>query len=199
MLLPILPGTDGMQKMSKSLGNTVGLLEAALDMYSKLEKLPDAVVDQYVTLLTDLDPAALPRDPRERQKAMALAVTAERHGEEWARLAQAEAVRRAGGAMTLGMQAEAGGFSLRSGEAVADTVPVASLSGVNFPAKAFYLLSAVGVCISSSEARRAIQGGGVRLDGEKLSDPNQVFSVAADLEGKVLQVGRKTFRRLVAG
>jgi tyrosyl-tRNA synthetase len=199
MLLPILPGTDGVQKMSKSLGNTVGLLEEALDMYSKLEKVPDAVVDQYVTLLTDLDPAALPGDPRGRQKAMALAVTAERHGEERARLAQAEAVRRAGGAMTLGMQAEAGGFSLRSGEAVADTVPVASLSGVNFPAKAFYLLSAVGVCISSSEARRAIQGGGVRLDGEKLSDPNQVFSVAADLEGKVLQVGRKTFRRLVAG
>jgi tyrosyl-tRNA synthetase len=97
------------------------------------------------------------------------------------------------------LQGERGDFSIRFGEAVADTVPVASLSGVNFPAKAFYLLSAVGVCISSSEARRAIQGGGVRLDGEKLSDPNQVFSVAADLEGKVLQVGRKTFRRLVAG
>jgi tyrosyl-tRNA synthetase len=198
MLLPILPGTDGVQKMSKSLGNTVGLLEEALDMYSKLEKVPDSVVDQYVTLLTDLDPAALPENPRERQKGMALAVTAERHGEERARLAQAEAVRLAGGAMTLGMQAERGGFSLRFGEVVADTVPQASLAGVNFPAKAFYLLSAVGVCASSSEARRAIQGGGVRLDGEKLSDPNQVFSVAADLEGKVLQVGKKIFRRLVA-
>jgi tyrosyl-tRNA synthetase len=69
---------------------------------------------------------------------------------------------------------------------------------VNFPAKAFYLLSAVGVCSSSSEARRQIQGGGVRLDGQKLADPNQEFSDATHLEGKVLQVGKKTFRRLVA-
>ena len=59
MLLPILPGTDGVQKMSKSLGNTVGLQEDPLSMYSKLEKLPDAVVEEYLTLLTDLDGAAL--------------------------------------------------------------------------------------------------------------------------------------------
>jgi tyrosyl-tRNA synthetase len=76
-------------------------------------------------------------------------------------------------------------------------VPEASLAGVNFPAKAFYLLAAVGLCASSSEARRQIQNGGVKLDGEKLADPNQEFRAAAELEGKVLQLGRKTFRRLV--
>jgi tyrosyl-tRNA synthetase len=70
---------------------------------------------------------------------------------------------------------------------------------VNFPAKAFYLLSAVGICASSSEARRQIQGGGVKLDGEKLSDPNQEFAGPDQLAGKVLQLGKKTFRRLVAG
>jgi len=68
---------------------------------------------------------------------------------------------------------------------------------VNFPAKAFYLLSAVGICASSSEARRAIAGGGVKLDGEKLTDPNQEFSGPEALEGLVLQLGKKTFRRLV--
>ena len=47
------------------------------------------------------------------------------------------------------------------------------------------------------EARRQIQNGGVKLDGEKLADPNQEFRAAAELEGKVLQLGRKTFRRLV--
>jgi tyrosyl-tRNA synthetase len=57
----------------------------------------------------------------------------------------------------------------------------------------------VGICASSSEARRQIQGGGVKLDGEKLSDPNQEFTAPAELEGKVLQLGKKTFRRLVAG
>ena len=78
-------------------------------------------------------------------------------------------------------------------------VPEASLAAVNFPAKAFYLLSAVGLCSSSSEARRQIQGGGVKLDGEKLADPNQEFAGPDELVGKVLQLGKKTFRRLVAG
>jgi tyrosyl-tRNA synthetase len=185
MLLPILPGLDGVQKMSKSLGNTVGLSEDPLSMYSKLEKVPDAVVDAYLTLLTDLDLAQLPANPRERQKAMALEVTRQRHGVDAARQAQADAATLVGGAAGRGA-AEA-------------EVPEASLAAVNFPAKAFYLLSAVGICASSSEARRQIQGGGVKLDGERLDDPNQTFADAAALEGKVLQLGKKTFRRLVAG
>jgi tyrosyl-tRNA synthetase len=184
MLLPILPGLDGVQKMSKSLGNTVGLSEDPLSMYSKLEKVPDAAVEEYLTLLTDLDLAALPTSPRERQKVMALELTRQRHGAAAAAQAQADAVTLVGGA---------GG----SGAADAE-VPAASLAAVNFPAKAFYLLSAVGICTSSSEARRQIQGGGVKLDGEKLGDPNQEFASAEELSGKVLQLGKKTFRRLVA-
>ncbi len=181
LLLPILPGLDGVQKMSKSLGNTVGLQDDPLSMYSKLEKVPDAVVTDYVTLLTDLDPADLPGEPRERQKAMALAVTATRHGHRAALAAQEDAGRLVGGA----------------GAADAE-VPEASLAGLDFPLKAFYLLSALGVCASSSEGRRQIQGGGVRLDGEKLSDPNREFSGPDELAGKVLQLGKKTFRRLVS-
>ena len=184
LLLPILPGLDGIQKMSKSLGNTVGLREDPLSMYSKLEKVPDAAVEEYLTLLTDLDLAPLPTNPRERQKAMALEVTRLRHGEAAARQAQADAARLVAGA---------------AGRGAADAeVPEASLAGVNFPARAFYLLSAVGLCTSSSEARRQIQGGGVKLDGEKLGDPNQEFATADELAGKVLQLGKKTFRRLVA-
>ena len=78
-------------------------------------------------------------------------------------------------------------------------MPEASLAAVSFPARAFYLIGAVGIGVTSSEAKRRIQEGGVRLDGEKLLDPNQVFASAAELEGKVLQLGKKTFRRLVAG
>ena len=184
MLLPILPGLDGVQKMSKSLGNTVGLSEDPLSMYSKLEKVPDAVVDAYLTLLTDLDLAALPANPRERQKAMALEVTRQRHGLAAAQQAQLDAATLVGGA---------------AGTGAADAeVPAASLAQVNFPAKAFYLLAAVGICASSSDARRQIQGGGVKLDGAKLADPNQEFADASELDGKVLQLGKKTFRRLVA-
>lgn len=190
LLLPILPGLDGVQKMSKSLGNTVGLMEDPLSMYSKLEKVPDAVVEDYLTLLTDLDTAALPTNPRERQKAMALEVTASRHGRDAALQAQGDAAGLVGAGL-----AGAGG----AGDGLqADSVPEASLAGLAFPLKAFYLLSALQVCASSSEGRRQIQGGGVKLDGEKLSDPNQEFASAEELDGKVLQLGRKTFRRLVA-
>lgn len=190
LLLPILPGLDGVQKMSKSLGNTVGLMEDPLSMYSKLEKVPDAVVEDYLTLLTDLDTAVLPTNPRERQKAMALEVTASRHGRDAAQQAQADAAGLVGAGL-----AGAGG----AGDGLqADSVPEASLAGLAFPLKAFYLLSALRVCASSSEGRRQIQGGGVKLDGEKLSDPNQEFASAEELDGKVLQLGKKTFRRLVA-
>jgi tyrosyl-tRNA synthetase len=181
LLLPILPGLDGVQKMSKSLGNIVGLEEDPLSMYSKLEKVPDAVVDDYLTLLTDLDLAGLPVNPRERQRAMALEITRQRHGPEAASQAQADAARLVGGA---------GG----SGAADAE-VPEVSLAQVSFPAKSFYLIGAIGIGVSSSEAKRKIQEGGVRLDGEKLVDPNQEFASAAELQGKVLQLGKKTFRR----
>ena len=195
LLLPILPGTDGERKMSKSLGNTVGLRESPLDMYSKLEKVPDAVVDEYLTLLTDLELAALPRNPRERQKAMALAITASRHGEAAALEAQASALRMVGapGDGDGGSGAEGGGASGLEGG-----LPELSLAGVSFPATAFYLLGALQLCKSTSDARRQIAGGGVRLDGEKLTDPLREFASAEDLHGRVLQLGKKTFRRLVA-
>ena len=179
LLMPILPGLDGVQKMSKSLGNTVGLKEDPLSMYSKLEKVPDGLVDQYITLLTNLELGALPSNPRERQMAMALEVTRLRHGDRAAAAAQADAA------------------NLVAGAAASAEVPEVSLGAVNFPAKAFYLLSAVGICSSSSDARRQIIGGGVKLDGEKLSDPNQEFQSSAELEGKVLQLGKKIFRRFV--
>ena len=181
LLLPILVGLDGAQKMSKTLGNTVGLEDDPLSMYSKLEKVGDAAINDYLTLLTDLNVEALPENPREKQKAMALAVTATRHGRDAAEKAQLDAASLVGGA----------------GDASAD-VPEASLLAVNFPAKAFYLMSAVGICASSSEARRQIKGGAARLDGEKITDPNQEFASAAELDGRVLQLGKKTFRRLTA-
>ena len=68
LLLPILLGTDGVQKMSKSLNNYVGLRDDALSMYSKLEKTPDALIGQYFELLTNLPLEGLPENPRDRQK-----------------------------------------------------------------------------------------------------------------------------------
>lgn len=193
LLLPILPGIDGIQKMSKSLGNAIGLREDALSLYSKLEKVADGAIDDYVTLLTDLDPDQLPSTPRERQKAMAMAVTTNLHGAEAAQQAQATAE-----AVILRRQTDVGDESI-------PTVSLSELSNLAFPTKAFYLAHAVfkemgqgnvGIT-STSEARRKIQGGAVRLNGEKLTDPNREFQAAAELSGQILQLGKKTFRRIV--
>ncbi|MGD1898496.1 MAG: tyrosine--tRNA ligase [Phormidesmis sp.] len=180
MLLPLLLGTDGHQKMSKSLGNYVGLQEDPLSMYSKLEKVPDAVIGDYFTYLTNLPLDTLPENPREQQKLLAKTVTGQFHGEAAAAQAQQDAL------------------TLVAGEAAAaEAVPEFSLAAVGFPAKAFYLLGATPLCASSSEARRHIKGGAVKLDGEKIVDPTVTFEGPDELVGKVLQVGKKKFVRLV--
>lgn len=180
MLMPLLLGTDGHQKMSKSLGNYVGLQEDPLSMYSKLEKVPDALIRDYFELLTAIDLDTLPDNPREQQKQLALDITQQFHGLDAAQQAQQAAMSLVQG----------------TGEP-AEGVPEFSLGTINFPAKLFYLVGATGLCASSSEARRQIQGGGVKLDGEKVSDPNQEFATAEPLLGKVVQVGKKKFVRLV--
>ena len=181
LLLPILVGLDGIQKMSKSLANFVSLNEDPLSMYSKLEKVPDELVDSYLTLLTDLDLSKLPLNPRDRQKIMALNVTAGVHGMHAANAAQEDASKLLSGV----------------NNSLTDVLEV-SISDITFPVKACYLISALGLCPSSSEARRRIQGGGVRLEGEKIIDPGYEFLDRDALIGKVLQLGKKTFRRISA-
>ena len=179
LLLPILVGLDGVQKMSKSLGNFVGLNEDPITMYSKLEKVPDQLVNSYLMLLTDIDLKTLPDDLRARQQRMALAVTANRHGIQLAKDAQIAAMQIISG----------------NQESIAE-IPEVSLRKINFPVKAFYLLSALDLLESSSQARRSIQGGAVRIDGNKINDPSIEFT-KEQLLGKVLQIGKKIFRRIV--
>jgi tyrosyl-tRNA synthetase len=180
LLLPILLGTDGVQKMSKSLNNYVGLKEDALSMYSKLEKTPDNLLKDYFELLTDVNLAQLPENPREAQKLLAIEVTSQFHGKD-------AAVRAATTAEQIVLQ----------GNTIGGDIAEYSLSQVEFPAKLFYILGATGLCKSSSEGRKQIQGGGVRLEGDRQNDVNLTFDTPDDLTGKVLQVGKKKFIRLV--
>lgn len=180
LLVPILIGTDGVQKMSKSLGNYVGLSEAPLSMYSKLEKIPDPLLPQYFELLTNIPLDELPDNPRERQKLLALDIVTQYHGKEAALAAQKAAL------------------ALVKGDAKqASAVPEFSLASVQFPAKLFYILNACGLCQSSSDAQRQIKGGAVKLDGERIEDVNLTFDSPEALYGRVLQVGKKKFARLV--
>ena len=181
LLMPILLGTDGVQKMSKSLNNYVGLGEDALSMYSKLEKTPDSTIKDYFTLLTDLPLDRLPENPRAAQKLLALEVVTQYHGQTQATQAQADSIAL----ITTGQNA--GG----------ESIPEFSLSAVNFPAKIFQILAASGLCSGSNDAKRQIQGGAVKLAGQPIDNIELTYDDAAGLVGKVLQVGKKRFKKLV--
>ncbi len=179
VLLPILTGLDGIKKMSKSEFNTVGLTEDPLSMYSKLEKVPDNIIPTYFELLTELDLSFLENsNPRELQRRMALEVTTLFHGAEEALKAQSNCEK-----LFLGYKEKVG------------EIPEISLKEVVFPVKFFYLLSALKLFKSSSESKRSIKGGGVKIDSQKLINPDLVFNSKNDLEGKILQIGKKIIKR----
>lgn len=181
LLLPILIGTDGQQKMSKSLNNYVGLTEDALSMYSKLEKTPDNLLKDYFELLTNISLTDIPENPREAQKSLAIEIISQFHGKEMALTAQKTALE------IVSQQ------NTRNAEAV----PEFSLAEVQFPAKLFYILNASKLVNSSGEGKRQIQGGSVRLDGDRITDPNFAVENSEQLTDKILQVGKKKFIRLV--
>lgn len=176
VLLPILIGTDGVQKMSKSLGNYVGLSEHPGQKYQKLQGVPDNLLAQYFELLTDLPLEQLPENPRDRQILLASEVVKQYHGEQAAIAAQE-------GAKSGGKEGAVPEFSLAE---VAE-----------FPVKLAYLLNVTGLCKSTGEGKRKIQEGGVRLDGDRINDVDTSFAQPSDLHGKVLQVGKNKFVRLV--
>jgi tyrosyl-tRNA synthetase len=173
LTMPILPGIDGVQKMSKSLGNYVGVDDPPAEMYGKLMRVPDDAMPLYYALLLDEEPGA---DPREAKRHMAFMLTERYHGGEAAAEAQERFdtlhVRR-----ELPDDIEEHPFRPENGQ-------------VHLPA-----LMAEAFGLSRSEARRLLTQGGVRLDGDELD--GATLDVPADrLDGAVLQVGRRRFKKL---
>ena len=175
LTMPILPGIDGVQKMSKSLGNYVGVTEPAQEVYGKLMRIPDAVLGIYYDLLLD-EPLDAELPPRDAKRALALAICERYHGPDDARAAQAAFdtihVRR-----ELPDEIDEFAFESENGS-------------VHVPA---LLAEAFG--LSRSEGRRLLSQGGVKADGEPL-DGSSVDLPAEELDGVVLQVGKRRFRRL---
>ena len=168
--------------MSKSEFNTVGLSEDPLSMYSKLEKVPDNLVPTYLELLTELELENLAENnPRDLQRRMALEVTSLFHSSEEALRAQSNCEK-----LFLGLNEKVG------------DIPEISIKEIVFPVKFFFLLSALNLFKSSSESKRSIKGGGVKIDGDKVINPELVFASKDELEGKILQIGKKIIRRFQA-
>lgn len=179
MLLPILEGTDGTQKMSKSYGNYIGVSEPATEIFGKAMSISDDLMWKWHTLLlgkSDAEITALKAGhPMDAKKAMAEALATRFQGADAAKAARADFEKK---------------FSKK--DAASADLPELNLD----PKKEWTALDVVmasGVTTSKSEARRLLQQGGVELDGAKLSEPTAKISPKS---ATVLKAGKKHFFRI---
>jgi tyrosyl-tRNA synthetase len=172
--MPILPGTDGVRRMSKSLANYVGVTEPPKEIFGKLMRVPDAAMPLYYELLlgTPPDPRA---EPVVQKRRLARDLTARFHDPEAAAGAEARFDR-------LHVQ--------RRAPSDIEEATLPAEDPVHLPA-----LIADGFGVSRGQARRLIAQGGVRLDGTVLA-ADELDVPAARLDGALIQVGKRRFRRL---
>lgn len=176
LTMPILPGIDGERKMSKSFGNYIGVTEPPEEIYGKTLRLPDEALGTWYELLLG-EPLPADVGPRDAKRALARRLVARFHDD-----AAAEAAERGFDRVHL---------EHRPPEEMPDAPLQVNGDGVvHLPA---LLASAFG--ISSSEARRQLKQGGVKLDGDRLEgDP--LDRPVTELDGRVLQLGKRRFARL---
>ena len=176
LTMPILPGVDGERKMSKSLGNHIGVTEAPQEMYGKTLSLPDSAMESWYELLLG-EPLPADLSPRDAKHALAWRLVERFHSAEAAQAAAAH-FERVFVQGDLPEEIEDASFSAEDGAAV------------HMPA-----LIAASFGGSRSDARRKLAQGAVKLDGAALGAGD--LDLAADrLDGAVLQVGKRGFRRL---
>ncbi len=178
LTMPILVGTDGAQKMSKSLGNYVGVTEAPEEMFGKLMRIPDEAMPEYFRLLLGAEQPDGP--PNEAKRELGRRLVARFHDADAAVAAEAHFDRL---------------FVRREAPEEIEELDLAGFLGGNGDSVHLPALMAGAFEISSSEARRLLGQGGVKLDGEPV--PAGTLDLApGELEGRVLQVGKRRFRRL---
>ena len=173
--VPLLEGTDGIQKMSKSLGNYIGIHELPQEMYGKLMRVSDELMWKYYELLTDEeleDVRAM--SPMLAKKRLARTIVGQYHGEAKA------------------AEADAHFTQIVQEKGIPQEIPEFLWTGAPLVDPAA-LLADSGLCASKSEARRLIQQGAVEMDGARLTDFSQKVPVK---DGLVIRVGNRKFRRI---
>jgi len=175
---PILEGRDGVQKMSKSLGNAIGIHEPPLEMYGKIMSISDEMMWRYYELLTDVQVADIEKmkraaHPMQAKKDLARRIVADFHsgeaaakaGEDWAKQFQKDEVPE-------------------DVEEIAIEVP-------ENPVRIDKLMARAGLSVSVSDAGRMVKQGAVRVNGAPITDPTTVIDISSK---PTFQVGRKVKR-----
>ncbi|MEX2275600.1 MAG: tyrosine--tRNA ligase [Actinomycetota bacterium] len=192
LTMPLLEGTDGVRKMSKSYDNYVGITDEPKEMFGRLMRVPDGLIAKYVRLGSALGRDVADQIDRGIADGSLKAVEAKR------RMAR-EVVDLYHG-MGAGRQAEAEFDRVHKEHQLPDEVEELALPplAINEQGRVWLprLVATAGLAPSNAEARRQIEQGGVRLDGEALTDPALELA-PEELRGKVLQVGRRRFVRIV--
>ncbi|MDU4697766.1 MAG: tyrosine--tRNA ligase [Paenibacillus sp.] len=189
IMTPIIEGLDGVQKMSKSLGNYIGIDEAPNEIYGKAMSVPDELMAKYYELATDLSLEELTAlteglksgavHPRDAKMRLAHTFVRMYHGQEAADAAQEHFV-------TV-FQQRALPEDIEEKE-----IPAAELENGNI--RLIKLLTLIGFAASNGEAKRSIQQGAVKLNEEKVSDPNAEVELTG---GEIIQVGKRKFAKLL--
>jgi tyrosyl-tRNA synthetase len=183
LLVPLLEGTDGVQKMSKSLGNAIGLRDQPDEMFAKCMRIADEQIVRWFELATSASSSEVAEvgakladgvNPKEMKELLARRIVSDLHGEQ------------------AGADALAVWQQVHCQRQAPEEMPVLE---VLEPTSLDQLLKASGLAPSTTQARKLIKGGGVRLDGV-VQDENHVIALSTG-GSLVLQVGRRNFVRLV--
>ncbi|PSR02290.1 MAG: tyrosine--tRNA ligase [Bacteroidetes bacterium SW_8_64_56] len=186
MMLPLLEGTDGSEKMSKSLDNAIGITEAPEDMYGKTMSVPDDLIYRYVELVTDIPTERLPKikqfaeaNPRDAKAQLARRIVEMYHDEEAADRAEEH----------FEQTVVEGGIPDDIPEHAPETEDGEEVGLLN-------LMRHAGLTESNSEGRRLIEQGAVTIDEDAVTDTGRYIDVS-DEAPFVLQVGKRRFARIV--
>jgi tyrosyl-tRNA synthetase len=183
--VPLLEGTDGVEKMSKSLDNYIGISEPPEEIYGKTMSIPDTLIVRYFTLVTDVEPSEIKKleegmaagelNPRDAKARLAREIVALYHGADAAKKAEEHFEK-----------------IFRQREIPDDIEEFFVTPGNNWICA---VIKDAGMARSNSEARRLIQQGGVKIDGERVTNVDLELN-ERDHERVVLQVGKRNFKRL---
>lgn len=178
--MPLLVGLDGVKKMSKSYGNYVGITEEPNQMFGKIMSISDELMWDYYLLLTDYRQEEIEEfkknlHPMEAKKRLAHYIVSRYHSKESADKA---------------LEFFEKTFSQREFPEDAQVIKVPA----GYRQKAYEFLFELGIEASKNSARRLIEGGGLKINGQKIQDPNQEIQVSEELK---LQVGKKRFYRII--